>query len=293
VAGRSARGARHVPRRPRSQHFLRSPRVAAALVADAAVSPHDLVLDLGAGSGRLTAPLAALGARVRAIELDPLWAGRLRERFADRPNVTVVEADVRDARLPAEPFRVVANVPFHLTTAILRRLLDDPRTPLERADLLVEWEVARKRARCWPSTLLNVVWGVRYELAAVRRVPAACFEPRPDADAGVLRVTRRGKPLLDDADHRRFRALVEAGFRAGAPTLRASLAARVPDRALRRALRELGLPLSASARELDVHQWAAVFSAVAPSSTPSAPDARLRPTRTPLTRSREAGKESE
>ena len=137
MAGRTAQGARRAGRRARSQHFLRSPRVAAALVADARVHPGDLVLDLGAGSGRLTAPLADTGARVRAIELDPLWAARLRDKFAGRSNVTVLEADLLRVPLPAEPFHVVANVPFHATAAILRRLLDDPRTPLVQADLVV------------------------------------------------------------------------------------------------------------------------------------------------------------
>jgi 23S rRNA (adenine-N6)-dimethyltransferase len=236
--------------------------VAAALVADAGVRPGEHVLDLGAGGGRLTAPLADTRARVHAIELDPVLAARLRERFALRPNVTVVEADLLRVALPTEPFRVVANLPFHLTTAILRRLLDDPRTPLARADLVVEWEVARKRALCWPATLLNVLWGIRYELAVVRRLPAACFEPPPDVDAGVLRVTLRAEPLVSVTNHGEFAALVAAGFRNGAPPLRAALAGRVPERALKSALRELGLPPSASARDLDVHQWAAVFRAV-------------------------------
>jgi 23S rRNA (adenine-N6)-dimethyltransferase len=262
VAGRSARGARHVRRRPRSQHFLRSPRLAAAIVADAAVRPGELVLDLGAGSGRLTAPLAARGAAVRAIELDPEWAARLRERFRAAGNVEVVEGDVLRVPLPSAPFRVVANLPFHLTTAVLRRLLDDPRTPLQRADVLVEWEVARKRARCWPTTLLNVVWGARYELAAVRRIPAASFEPRPDADAGVLRIVRRAEPLVPPGQSARFRALVEAGFRSGATSLRAALGSRVPERTFKRVVRDLGLDPFAAARELDVHQWAALFAAV-------------------------------
>ena len=268
MAGRSARGARHVRARARSQHFLRSPRIAAAIVAEAGVGAGDLVLDVGAGGGRLTAPLAASGARVRAIELDPVWAARLRDRFRGAGNVEVVEADVVGVPLPTEPFRVVANVPFHLTTPVLRRLLDDPRTALERADVVVEWEVARKRALCWPSSLLNVLWGSRYELAAVRRLPAGCFEPRPDADAGVLRVVRRPDPLVADADFRAFRTLVEAGFRTRTRSLRAALAPHVPAGTFKRAARELGVDPSAAARDLDAHQWAALFEAVSGRASP-------------------------
>lgn len=262
MAGRSARGARRVHSHPRSQHFLKSPRLAAAIVADAAVRPRELVLDLGAGSGRLTQPLAAAGADVRAVEVDPVLAATLRERFRGLPNVEVVEDDVLRVPLPALPFRVVANLPFHLTTAILRRLLDDPLTPLRRADVLVEWEVARKRALCWPSTMLNVLWGARYEVAVVRRVPAACFEPRPDADAGLLRIARRAEPLVSDRDAEAFRALVEAGFRGRGRSLRAALAGRVGGAAFKAAGRELGFDPSATGRDLDVHQWAGLFHAV-------------------------------
>ena len=271
MAGRTARGARLAGRRARSQHFLRSPRLAAAIVAEADVRPDDLVLDVGAGSGRLTEPLAASGARVRAIEVDPAWAAHLRDRFRGAPNVTVVEADALRARLPDEPFRVVANLPFHVTTPILRRLLDDPAVPLARADVLVEWEVARKRALCWPSTLLSVLWGASYELVVVRRVPAACFEPRPDADAGVLRVVRRAQALVPPAEIARFRALVEAGFRTRRPSLRAALAPVLPERAFKRLARELGFDATAAARHLDVHQWAALHAAV-----PCAAPARRR-----------------
>jgi 23S rRNA (adenine-N6)-dimethyltransferase len=233
-------------------------------VAGADVRPSELVLDVGAGGGRLTEPLAASGARVHAIEVDPAWAAHLRERFRAAPNVTVMEADALRARLPDEPFRVLANLPFHVTTPILRRLLDDPAVPLARADVLVEWEVARKRALCWPSTLLSVLWGASYELVVVRRIPAACFEPRPDADAGLLRIVRRAEPLVLPAEIARFRALVEAGFRTRKPSLRSALAPAVPERVFKRLARELGLDTAATARDLDLHQWAALLAAVSP-----------------------------
>ena len=81
------------------------------VVADAGVRPGDLVLDIGAGTGAVTAPLVAAGARVIAVELHPERVAMLRERFAG-DDVTVVRADVADLRLPRRPFRVVANPPF-------------------------------------------------------------------------------------------------------------------------------------------------------------------------------------
>jgi 23S rRNA (adenine-N6)-dimethyltransferase len=262
VAGQSARGARGAPRRGYGQHFLRSPRVAASIVEGAGVRADELVVEIGAGSGRLTAPLAERAAEVVAVELDPVWATGLRERFRGRRNVRVLEEDALVVPLPRKPFRVVANVPFHLTTAILRRFLDDPAVPLTRADVIVEWEVACKRARCWPSTLVNVVWGARFEFSAARRLPAACFEPKPQVDAGLLRIVRRTEPLVDAGEYPRFRALVEVGFRHQGSGLRSALEPFLAPRHFKSVARDLGLGPAVAARDLDVHQWIAVFGAV-------------------------------
>src|SRR5205823_1595633 len=128
-----------------------------------------VVLDVGAGGGRLTAPLAERAGHVYAIEVDPALAAALRRRFGDRANVTVLEGDALAVPLPDRSFSVVANLPFAGSTAILRRVLESPA--FERADVILEWEAARKRAVCWPSTALGVCWGARFEFALVRRLP--------------------------------------------------------------------------------------------------------------------------
>ncbi|MEP6977344.1 MAG: rRNA adenine N-6-methyltransferase family protein [Thermoleophilia bacterium] len=233
------------PRRARvdepryARHFLASAAVADAIVADACICAGELILDLGAGRGMLTAPLVRRGARVVAVELDPASAAALRRRFRD---VDVVEGDLLRQPLPNKPFRVVANLPFHLANDVLRRLLDDPVVPLERADVIVEWGMAVKRAAVWPSTMRGVVWGARYRFSVSRHLPSRAFRPQPKADAGVLTIVPRERPLADDAD--RFGAFVAKGFRHG---LRAV--------ASRAQLKRLGIGRSAGARELDVHEW--------------------------------------
>ena len=136
MAGRRRSGARPPAD---SQHFLRDPRLAAQLVREAGVGSRDLVVDIGAGSGRLTAELSRTARRVLAIEQDRRWAAQLDGRW---PNVRVLEADVLAIALPREDFTVVANLPFDKTTAILHKLFDDPASCLVRADLVVEWGVA-------------------------------------------------------------------------------------------------------------------------------------------------------
>lgn len=226
MSERRARSARR-PRGASSQHFLRSPALAAELVRGSEIGRGDLVLDLGAGSGRLTAELAGAGGRVVAVELDPRLAAQLRGRWE---NVEVVCGDAAAVALPREPFRVVANLPFDRTTAILRHLLDDPRVQLVRADVIVEWGVAMKRALPWPSTFHDVVWGAWYSVAVARRLERGAFEPAPSVDAGVLVFARRACPLVPVEVAEQYRRFVASGFR------------RRPN-----------------ARDLDAYAWAELF----------------------------------
>lgn len=213
-----------------------------------------LVLDLGAGSGVITGPLAAAGARVRAVELDAAALRQLRARFASHPRVEVLAADATTVPLPREPFAVVANLPFAVGTAILRRLLGDPRLPLTRLDAIVEWGLAAKRTAVWPSTLLGCYWSAWYELALVRRVPRGCFAPPPSADGALLRATRRKEPLVPAEEARRYETLLRRAFDSRAPLNKV-----LPRRAVHRAAHEHGFDPRAKARDLDARQWAALY----------------------------------
>ena len=257
MAGRASPQAR-----PRGRHALRSRAFADELVRDAGVEPGTLVLDLGAGGGVLTRALVDAGARVRAIELDPAALRQLRARFDGDPRAEVVEADATLLPCPAESFSVVANLPYAAGTAILRRLLGEPRVPLIQLDAIVEWGLAAKRAAVWPSTLLGCTWGAWYELQLVRRVPRACFAPPPSVDAAVLRATRRSEPLVPPAQAAAYEALLRQAFTARAPL------DRILSRGLvQRVARELGFDPHAAARDLDARQWARLYAAVRPATS--------------------------
>ena len=257
MAVRRPRGA--PARRPSNQqHFLRSTRLAAAIVRDARIPPDELVLDLGAGAGALTAELGRTARHVRAIEIDPALVARLRERFSRTAGIEIVRGDVLRVPLPREPFRVVANIPFNLTTAIMRRLLDDPALPLRRADLIVAADVAWKRARVSPSTALGVYWGAWWEFTAVRRLDASAFAPPPGTDGAVLRIARRPEALVPAHDARAYRALVTTAFDSRAP-VRRTLRSRLSPLELKRLAHELGFAAGSPPWKLDQHQWAGVF----------------------------------
>ena len=197
AVGRTPRDER---RRRLGQNFL-LPQAAERFVTGAGVGPDELVVDIGAGSGAISRQLLRQGARVIAVEADPVWAARLRRlaQSEGRNRIRVIEADFLLWTLPAECFRVVACLPFAATTAILHRLFDNPEQPLERADVIVQWEVARKRAAAPPDTLVSTGWAPWWQFHQGRCVPAEHFRPVPRVDAGVLIATRRQPPLLPTA----------------------------------------------------------------------------------------------
>ncbi len=251
---------RDVRRRSHAQNFLRSERLAAQLIAGAEIGPGDLVLEIGAGSGILTRWLAERARRVVAIELDPLWAARLRQEFKGNPRVVIVEGDALRLALPPEPFRVLASVPFNLTTAILHHLLDDPAAPLIRADLIVQWGLARRRTATESGNLLNVTWQPWYEFLLVRRLRAQLFQPLPKFDAGVLAIRRRPAALISQADRKGFVDLVRAGYVRSGARLRRALQDVFTDRQFLRLAGDWGFSPDASARDLDFWQWIGLFT---------------------------------
>ena len=206
---------RRAARRGLDQHFLRSRRLAADLVRNAGLSREDLVLEIGAGSGRLTGELARAAGHVLAVDVDPVWARRLSERFARSSRVSVVAADALEVALPADPFRVVANLPFGQTTAFLRRLLDDPRVPLASED-------ARRRAT---STRISG----RRSLMRSTRTARVCADPNP-----LTRSSEAGKESNESVCPRpvpeRAEPLTEARLAAGKVLLDAEAIGRALSR---------------------------------------------------------------
>lgn len=174
-------------------------------LVDATTGP---IVELGAGSGALTRPLARLGRPLTALELDPVRVAALRRELGR--SVRVVRADALAWRYPAEPHAVVGNVPFHLTTAILRSLL--AQRHWRDAVLLTQWEAARRRCGVGGTSVLTVQWSPWYEFSLDRRVPARAFRPMPSVDGGLFTIRRRDRPLVPDADRRTYQAYVSAVF---------------------------------------------------------------------------------
>jgi 23S rRNA (adenine-N6)-dimethyltransferase len=216
-----------------------------------------LVLDLGAGPGTLTSRLAGTGARILAIERDPRFVAKLHRRFADQPNVRVIEGDLRTLPLPRRPFQVVASIPYSLSTMLLRRLLQPARPSLHAADLVVEWGFAKRITAARARDVESAWWGARFEFAVVRRIPRSAFTPPPAVESAHLTIRRR-PGLASQQDLRALHAVLSAGYRYPRRTLRAVLADVVPRRRISRLAAAVDLAPTISAGAITVEEWAAL-----------------------------------
>jgi 23S rRNA (adenine-N6)-dimethyltransferase len=243
-----------------TQNYLYRSSKVDRVVRAADIRTDDVVLDLGAGHGELTAHLAGRCRRVIAVELDPRLAARLRLRFAGAPNVSVREDDALATRLPREPYKVVANIPFGITARLIRRLTSAKYPPAD-AYLAVQREAA-ERVLGWPSeTLFGMLTKPWFEASIMHRFRRTDFRPIPRVDVVFLRLRKRGPPLVSAAEADFYRNLVTFSFMAAKPTVEAALAPLVGHRRLRL----LGLAPHATPSNVPVETWIALTRALSPS----------------------------
>lgn len=236
------------------QNFLIDRRFTTVMADILRHAPPLPVLELGAGSGAITNALVRAGLAVTAVELDPGQVRRLRAHFSGRADI--VAADMLHFEYSGANHHVVSNVPFGITTPLLRRLLAQERW--HTAVLMVQWEVARKRAGVGGTTMLTASWWPWYEFVLDRRVPASAFRPPPAVDAGILIIRRRAEPLVAVDDRGAYQRLVRAVFTGPGRGLGQILLGQLPRRAVTSWLQDAMLRRDSLPRDLTVENWVAL-----------------------------------
>ena len=259
------------PRRALSQNFLTDAEALDAIVAAADLHPGERVVEVGPGLGVLTRRLLAAGCRVLAVELDARLAAYLRGELASVPGFDLVEADALalHAReiFPGESFKLVANIPYHITSPLLHAFLEGERPP-EVTVLLVQAEVAQRVASP-PGGMSYLSVFVQNVVTAevVGRVPAAAFEPAPEVDSAILRLVRRDDPPVPPGSGREpFYRVVQAGFRQRRKQIHNGLGRELPIEraALDAALAGCGVEPERRPQTLSIDEWACLTDRIAP-----------------------------
>jgi 16S rRNA (adenine1518-N6/adenine1519-N6)-dimethyltransferase len=203
------------PKKSLGQNFLFDENVLARIVDVAALKPFETVLEIGPGLGSLTRLLAQTAVSVTAVELDQRFIPILQTELAFFDNVRLIHGDILEQNLDGlfdQPYKVVANVPYYITGAILRHLLSAKQKPT-CVVMTVQKEVAERVTAVPPKMSLLAVSTQLYGHAElVTTLKAGAFWPRPDVDSAVLRLTLYPEPLLPFVEEKKFFALVRAGF---------------------------------------------------------------------------------
>lgn len=242
-----------------SQNFLRDPRLVASLLDTLPIARDSLIYEVGPGKGALTEQLARRFRRVVAVEVDPRLARRLRQTFADQPHVVIYQGDFLRQRLPDEPYTVVANIPFNITSAIVTKLTSAPRPP-EDAYLAMQREAAATLLGQPRENLRALLLKPWYAMEVVHHFQRADFTPAPRVDVVMLRLRKRGPPLIANAQRRAYRDFVAHTFTAWRPTVEDTLARLCTRRQLSALGRTLDFEMQVPPTALTFEQWLTLFA---------------------------------
>jgi 16S rRNA (adenine1518-N6/adenine1519-N6)-dimethyltransferase len=259
------------PKKSLGQNFLKDPRSLARIVESSALTKDDIVIEVGPGMGVLTKELAQKAGRVTAIEIDGQLADVLNQEFANVANVDIIHDDILRINLPElieriipgmpKKYTVIANIPYYITSPILRLFLETTFPPQEMI-LMVQKEVAERI--CGQPGEMSILalsvqhYGVPEYLFTVKK---DSFYPQPAVDSAVIRITRKESARQPHDDYtKHFFQIVRSGFAAKRKTLANNLAnsLHLEKSHIESLLREMDIPPSTRAQELSLEQWYAL-----------------------------------
>ena len=252
------------------QNFLIDGRVLDKIIASADITKEDFVLEIGPGIGTMTQYLAEAAGRVLAVEIDKMLIPILEETLQEYDNVEVINADVLKLDLNrileekngGRPVRIVANLPYYITTPIIMSLLED-HVPVESITVMVQKEVA-ERMQAGPGTkdygALSLAVQYYCEPYIAANVPPNCFMPRPKVGSAVIRLTRHKNPPVETSDEQLMFRLIRASFNQRRKTLANGLnnfpELHYTKEEIQKAIEELGVSPSVRGEALTLQQFA-------------------------------------
>ncbi len=235
-----------------SQNFLTSSSTIRRLLRRADIGPGDRVIEIGAGKGHITRQLLSVAGAVTAYEIDPALCRALERTLGDAPGLTIRRGDFLQARLPARgAYKVFSNIPFCVTTAIVRKLTEAPNPPRE-AWLVMEDGAARRILGLGGESALSLAVKPVFEARIVHRFSREDFHPAPSVETVLVRFSRKDPPDLDRAERAQFAAFVRECREGGTRRL-------LTKRQIAAALRMAGLPVLGPSGQMRYVQWLCLF----------------------------------
>jgi len=241
------------------QHFIHKPGLLDDIVKLANLKASDCVLEFGAGKGALTTRLASQAGSVLAVEYDASLIPVLSNRTISYRNVTIIEQDILKFRLPKRDFVVVSNIPFAITTPIMRMLLDCPATGLQRGILVLEEGAARRFTSSHMKNAYVLCWRMWFDLRFLRSVSNMCFSPPPGVDAALIGIRRKPDPVIPYKSSATFGRFAQHALRVPDAPLESVLEPIFSPRQITQLRRNLGVDTEIPVSTVNEDQWGSIF----------------------------------
>jgi 23S rRNA (adenine-N6)-dimethyltransferase len=230
-----------------SQNLLRSPRLVRELIGHSTIKKTDTVIDIGAGSGIISYSLSPRCKNVISYELDPRMIKKLQENLADCDNVTIVQENFLEAELPTSPYKIFANIPFHLSSPILKKLTESPRRP-QAISLIVQKQFGNKLLidKEGFTGMLGAQVAPMYTARVRQRLQKSDYSPPPAVDTVLVELLRRDQQLVPEKRLEAYREFIANCF-------------ADPKVFLKMPLNELSNAIGKKPSELSTDQWVELF----------------------------------
>lgn len=242
-----------------TQHFLNDRTIAKKMINHAQITGNDMVIDIGASKRALTSPLSRRAGRVIAVELDNNLASSLKKTFGNNPDVKVLNLNFLDMPLPNSSFKVVANIPYNITTDIFGQLLDVPQTSFTGGVINIEWGAAKRFTE--HSTDPRIIgWNTWFKISIVTRVPPKTFSPAPSVQSAMINIDRRKQCLVNPHKYYNYIAFVASLLENPKMRMRDAFKRIFTWNQIKRISRDAGINRNYPIANLTFCQWAHCFN---------------------------------
>lgn len=250
------------PRKPRNfsgQHLIYNKHLINEMVVKAGISRHDTVFDLGAGKGALTQALSEKAKKVFAVEYDNKFVDILERKFINSPNTKVIHQDILRIHFPKEPFTVVSNIPFSITTPVMKMLLSRPTNKLQRALVVMEKGAAKRFTSSFVKDSYIIAWKMWFDIRFIKGISRNNFTPPPKVDAAIIIINRKTDPIVPFNDYLIFWGLVDYVFQFKELSIDLALRGLFTPPQIKQLKRNLGVKNEIPVSALSEKQWGLIY----------------------------------
>lgn len=239
------------------QHLLNNKEVIKDIINIARISKGDLVLELGAGKGAITNDLSNRARKVLAVEYDQKFIKKLDQ--LELKNTVIIKQDILKISLPREPFIVVSNIPYAITTPIMKKLLNNPLSSFQRGVLLMEKGAAKRFTSNYVKDPYVIAWRMWFDIRYVKGISRKNFSPPPKVDSAMVKINRKANPIVPYSDYLVFWGLVDYVLKDPQLSLDYALRGAFTVPQIKRLKRNLRLKNEIPVAELTEEQWGILY----------------------------------